>query len=105
MWTALRVLHARNVIFRDMKPSNILLDARTCRAVLTDFGCAKVVARPGDQAHTLCGSVAYQAPEILKRKGYGPGVDSCLWIDMMGLGFPVSGFGPAGNRFADSSSG
>lgn len=71
---ALGYLHAKNVIYRDLKPENLLLDmdGHVC---LTDFGLVKENLGYGDVTHTFCGSPEYLAPEILLGKGYGRAVD------------------------------
>ncbi|KAJ1805645.1 cAMP-dependent protein kinase catalytic subunit [Coemansia sp. RSA 2598] len=68
---ALEYMHARNIIWRDTKPENILLDHRG-HVKLTDMGFAKKVM---DRTWTLCGTPDYLAPEVIQAKGYGRSVD------------------------------
>ncbi|KAJ2478938.1 cAMP-dependent protein kinase catalytic subunit [Coemansia sp. RSA 2131] len=68
---ALEYMHARNIIWRDTKPENILLDERG-HVKLTDMGFAKKVV---DRTWTLCGTPDYLAPEVIQAKGYGRSVD------------------------------
>ncbi|RYP27097.1 hypothetical protein DL767_007794 [Monosporascus sp. MG133] len=68
---ALEYLHARNIIYRDLKPENLLLD-RHGHLKITDFGFAKKVP---DKTWTLCGTPDYLAPEVVSNKGYNKSVD------------------------------
>lgn len=68
---ALEYMHAKNIIYRDLKPENLLLD-RHGHLKITDFGFAK---RVPDKTWTLCGTPDYLAPEVVSNKGYNKSVD------------------------------
>jgi WD40 repeat protein/serine/threonine protein kinase len=61
---ALGYAHARGVLHRDVKPSNLLLDTAG-NVWITDFGLAKVVADTDNLTHTgdIVGTLRYMAPE------------------------------------------
>jgi len=70
-------LHKRNIVYRDLKPENLLIDSHGFLK-MTDFGFAKEIH---GNTYTLCGTPDYLAPEILTGKGHGKGVDWwCLGI-------------------------
>jgi len=72
---ALEDLHKRDVIFRDLKPDNIVIDADG-HVLLTDFGLSKEgIQDYNNGAESFCGSYSYLAPEMLKRNGHGKAVD------------------------------
>lgn len=94
---ALTYLHARQIVFRDLKPENLMLTAGG-QLQLVDFGFAKQLKYSGEakdlqKAYTACGTADYLAPEVQTRRGHGLPVDlwalGILTYEMLVGGAPV----------------
>ena len=76
---AIRYLHSRGIVHRDLKPENVLLElsqGRIRNIKIIDFGLSKNIL-PGQSLIEQCGTLAYVAPEVLLKYGYGTQAD--LW--------------------------
>ncbi|XP_013366561.1 PREDICTED: serine/threonine-protein kinase SIK3 isoform X4 [Chinchilla lanigera] len=74
--TAVYFCHCRNIVHRDLKAENLLLDANL-NIKIADFGFSNLFT-PGQLLKTWCGSPPYAAPELFEGKEYdGPKVD--IW--------------------------
>lgn len=70
---ALRYIHQQNVVHRDVKPDNVLLDSDG-HVHLADFNVATDLT-PGKPLSSKSGTLAYLAPEVYRGKGYTSEVD------------------------------
>jgi len=89
----LAYLHTYSIVYRDLKPENVLIDAAGY-IKLVDFGFAKCIT---DRSFTVCGTPEYLAPELLLSQGHDRGVD--YWALGILLFEMVSGYSP----FADEA--
>jgi len=71
---AIEHLHANNIIYRDLKPENVLID-KEGYVKITDFGLSKQNILDNHSANSFCGTPEYLAPEILENAGHGKAVD------------------------------
>ena len=67
----LQYLHSLNIIYRDIKPENLLINGDGYLK-LTDFGFSKFTK--DIKTHSRIGTPNYIAPEILLNKGHGKAV-------------------------------
>jgi len=66
-------MHLQNIVYRDLKPENVLIDSDGY-CVIVDLGFAKEVK---DKTYTLCGTPLYIAPEVILSKGHNKAAD--IW--------------------------
>lgn len=64
-------MHSRKIVFRDLKPENLLLNEKG-HIKVTDMGLAKVVI---GKTYTTCGTPDYFAPELILSSGHSHAVD------------------------------
>jgi len=83
---ALIYLHERKIVYRDLKPDNVVID-EIGHGMLTDFGLSKEGVSALHGTKSFCGSMAFIAPEILRDAGHRHTVDiyglGVLLFDML----------------------
>ncbi len=94
---AVEYLHSRHVIFRDLKPENVLIDGER-HAKLTDFGLSKITP---SRTFSLTGTPQFLAPEMVASNRALVGYDRM--VDWWGLGVMIHEMASAQLPFEDSN--
>ncbi|KAK8884548.1 hypothetical protein M9Y10_043662 [Tritrichomonas musculus] len=81
----LNSLHQQKIIYRDLKPDNVLITANG-HIKLTDFGLSKDISK-FEATSTFCGTCSYLPPEIVSHKRYSYEVD---WYQLGILAYELS---------------
>ena len=86
IFLALEHLHGNNIIYRDLKPENVVLDEEG-HVRLVDFGLAKEGLGDEDVTTSFCGSICYLAPEMIGKNRHDKMVDwyqfGCLVYELL----------------------
>lgn len=87
---ALEKVHSKNVMYRDLKPENVLIDVDG-HIKVSDFGLSKQTKKRDEMSYTFCGSPEYLPPEMICGQKHTRAVDfytlGCLLYELM-FGFP-----------------
>ena len=91
----IKYLHSLNIIYRDIKPENLLLD-KDYNIKLCDYGWATYIT-PGKYLTVYCGTPEYVSPEMLKKYPYNEKVD--IWALGVLIFELVFGYAPFASNF------
>ena len=76
---ALEILHNNKIIYRDLKPENVVID-KVGHVKLIDFGFAKRLSSTHKyRTTTNCGTLGYSAPEVLLGSSLGYSFAADIW--------------------------
>ncbi|KAH8067048.1 cAMP-dependent protein kinase [Aureococcus anophagefferens] len=83
---ALKYAHGKRVLYRDVKPENLLVD-RNGYLKVVDFGFGKRLGDDELRSYTMCGTPEYLAPEVIDGSGHAFAADfwsvGCLLFEML----------------------
>ena len=92
--SALRYLHGRRIMHRDLKTLNIFL-TRDNHIKVGDLGVSRLMVDEGELMHSRVGTPLYLAPELIKKEPYGLAADiwslGCVVYSLMALQPPFQG--------------
>ncbi len=80
IYLALTFLHENNILFRDLKPENVVIDSETGYIVMIDFGLALTDVTAESEIKGLCGTTEYIPPEVIIGESYN------FYFDWWGFG-------------------
>lgn len=75
---ALEHIHSHNIVYKDLKLENVLLDMDG-HVRLTDFGLSAQLESDTDRVHSMSGTAAYLAPEVIDGGEQGHGKSADIW--------------------------
>ncbi|EFC47949.1 NPK1-related protein kinase [Naegleria gruberi] len=88
----LKYLHDKNIIHRDIKGGNILIETKSGTIKLADFGHSKKITENVQASLRICGTPMWMAPEIIKESKYSKASDiwsvACTVIEMLTADVP-----------------